>query len=192
MRLALLSSVIVALSGLACEPASASFVDSFDTEHGGTGTPNYSGFANWTVSTGTVDLLGPGYVDLLPGHGLYIDLDGTAGGAGRFTSRAIDLQPGLYELSFDLAGSQRGDTNTVTVALLGTAWTTSITLVSSAALTTYSSGVIAIASPTTVQIQFQNSGNDNKGALLDNVQLVPAPGALALVALAGFCARRRR
>ncbi|MEY5060963.1 MAG: hypothetical protein RIS45_884, partial [Planctomycetota bacterium] len=56
----------------------------------------------------------------------------------------------------------------------------------------YSSGVVSIASATTVQIQFQNSGNDSKGALLDNVQLVPAPGALALVALAGFCARRRR
>jgi hypothetical protein len=62
-----------------------------------------------------VDLIGnPSFFDFLPGNGRYVDLDGSTGDAGKMTSIALSLAGGvLHKLSFDLAGSQRGDTNTV-------------------------------------------------------------------------------
>ena len=56
------------------------FSDDFDTEtlelnHG---TPPQTNFLQWTVVDGTVDLIGdPGFFDLIPSHGRYVDLDGT-------------------------------------------------------------------------------------------------------------------
>lgn len=38
---------------------------------------NYTGFANWDVYQGAVDLIGLGLWDVLPGNGLYVDLAGT-------------------------------------------------------------------------------------------------------------------
>lgn len=49
---------------------------------------NYNGFTNWDV-TGYVDLVGLGLWDVLPGHGLYVDLAGT-GGAKNCTQKQID------------------------------------------------------------------------------------------------------
>lgn len=43
-----------------------------------------------------------------------MDLDGSTGLAGTMTSTALSLTGGVtYDLTFSLAGSQRGDTNTV-------------------------------------------------------------------------------
>lgn len=41
------------------------------------GELNYTGFANWDVIQNTVDLCGNGFFDLLPGNGLYVDMNGT-------------------------------------------------------------------------------------------------------------------
>jgi len=79
-----------------------------------TGELNYSGFANWDVSGGQVDLMGNGFLDFLPGNGLYVDLAGsgapTAGPGtwGRLVSKSpISLTSGhAYRLSLDLAGNQ--------------------------------------------------------------------------------------
>ena len=47
--------------------------ESFDSENGGLGVLDYSGFGGWTVSDGTVDLIG---------NGLYIALDASTRSAG--------------------------------------------------------------------------------------------------------------
>ena len=73
---------------------------------------DYTTFINWTVSDGSVDLIGPGMFDLLPGNGLYVDLAGSsAPNYGRMTSRIpVTLTSGhAYRLTVQLAGNQRVD-----------------------------------------------------------------------------------
>ena len=88
---------------------------SFDTENNGIGALNYEAFENWSVSDGAVDLIGNGFFDFFPGNGLYIDLDGSASDAGIFESVSVRLTPGDYLLEFNLSGSHRGDSHTVSV-----------------------------------------------------------------------------
>ena len=169
----LMALVLVAGAVASASPASAAVVlvqDGFDSENGGTAALNYSGFANWNVTDGTVDLIGNGSSDVLPGNGLYVDLDGSAVDAGTIESKtAFALDPGLYELKFDLAGSQRGDTNTVTVRL-GVVYVESFTLASSEPFTTITR-TVAVASPTTATLSFEHEGFDFVGLLLDDVRL---------------------
>ena len=65
---------------------------------------------NWTVSHGSIDLIGEGPAgpnqDYYPGHGLYVDLAGSTGEFGTLTSNAI-FGPGNYVLHFDIAGPHR-------------------------------------------------------------------------------------
>lgn len=59
---------------------------------------NYTGFINWDVTAGRVDLVGLGIWDIRPGNGLYVDLQGTGDegvpppgqdfGLGELTSKA--------------------------------------------------------------------------------------------------------
>ena len=70
----------------------------------------------WTVTGGTVDIIGTSFsgtaFNLVPGHGAYIDLDGSSGDAG-LLSRTFTLNAGVeYTATFDLAGSHRGSTET--------------------------------------------------------------------------------
>lgn len=68
---------------------------------------NYSSFQNWEVLTGQVNLLGPGLLDLLPGHDLYVDM---AAGS-KATLRTIDsFELAVYEtygIALNIAGNQR-------------------------------------------------------------------------------------
>lgn len=105
-------------------------MDNFNGENGGVGVLNYGGFANWTVGSGTVDLIGNGFFDFYPGNGLYVDLYGSTSDAGVLTSMALNLGPGTYTLQFVLAGSTRGDTNSVNVSL-GALFNETFTLASS-------------------------------------------------------------
>jgi len=76
-----------------------------------TGQLNYTGFANWNV-TGKMDLIGAGLYDLIPGHGLYLDMVGSsAPWKGAITSKSeFTLYSGQnYRLSYKLAGNQRAD-----------------------------------------------------------------------------------
>lgn len=87
-----------------CTPAGDAIVNQ--------GQLNYSGFINWNVTGGNVDLIGPGLFDLLPGNGLYVDLAGsTAPAYGLMTSKnTFSLDSGhAYRLSVTLAGNQRLD-----------------------------------------------------------------------------------
>jgi hypothetical protein len=78
------------------------------------GALNIESLSNWYI-TGKVDLIGKGSLgwttfDLIPGHGLYLDLVGSsAPWAGRIVSRdSFTLESGkTYKLSCKLSGNQR-------------------------------------------------------------------------------------
>ena len=110
VRTAVAAALLAAAPGIASAALTivTVFSDDFDAENGGAGVLNYGGFANWTVSNGTVDLIGNGFIDLLPGHGLYVDMDGSTGDAGRITSRTFDLVPGEYQIVLSIAGKVLG------------------------------------------------------------------------------------
>ena len=148
------------------------FSDNFNAENGGGGVLNYNSFANWSVSGGTVDLIGsPGFFDFFPGNGSYVDLDGTSFQAGTFTSIGIPVTPGTYILSFLLAGSQRGDVNTVEVNVSGGLASSTYTLASNIPLTLETMSFTVLA-PTTINFSFNNEGSSNNiGLILDNVNL---------------------
>ncbi|WP_217385551.1 Ig-like domain-containing protein [Dolichospermum sp. UHCC 0259] len=146
------------------------FQDNFDSENNGRGQLNYSNLINWNIADGTIDLIGNGSNDLLPGNGLYLDLDGTNRNAGNLVSqKTFTLNPGIYTLQFSLAGSQRGDRNSVTVSFADI-FSETFTLDSNAPFTTYTR-TISVANSTTGNLILDHAGGDNRGLLLDNVKL---------------------
>ena len=183
----------------AAQPATATviFSDNFNAENGGAEFLNYGGFANWGVSDGTVDLIGNGGTfDFYPGNGLYVDLDGSTGNSGILATNSF-FGPGSYVLSFNLAGSARGDSNTVIVRFGGVDISGGgITLGSAAPFNPPFSLSFTAGAPG--QISFENLGGDNVGLILDNVELdqtaVPEPGSLLLLGggLAALGRWRRR
>lgn len=198
------SLTALALALLCVEPQAGSaaivFFDNFDQNTTGLNvTP-----ASWTVTNGTVDIIGaPAFFDLLPGNGRYVDLDGSSDNSGVMTSSAFAVTAGqTYELTFSLAGSQRGDSNTVTYGIDlnsdGVLEHSAIqTLASSAGFNPFA--LSFIASTPTARIVFDHAGSDNVGLLLDNVQVtgpspVPLPTSLLLFAsgLASLAAWRRK
>ena len=173
------------LLGVSGVPAHAAliFSDNFDSERGGVGITNYSGFSKWTVSDGTVDLIGNGYFDFYPGNGLYVDLDGSTGNAGKMTSSNLSLGPGQYELKFFLGGNHRGaPADTVNVSVQVGLVSASYTLASADPLAEFTLP-FNVASATSANIVFNHAGGDNIGIILDKVRLiqVPEPGTMALL-----------
>ena len=186
------------------------FSDNFDTDNGGVafvnfGAANQNGlggagilnpsFPNWSVTAGSVDLVGytgvgvnnyfsPPTYDFLPGNGLYIDLKDPNGQNGAITSKAITLAPGNYDLSFSLANSQNWVENTTQVSVqVGLASETYTTPALGDGMAGFQTEDLAFTVPSggeTVSLVFANTtttiyGDQFYGALLDNVVLSQIP-----------------
>jgi hypothetical protein len=152
--------------------------------------------SGWTVTNGTVDVIGIGGFNFIPGNGNYIDLDGSSSNAG-LLSHSVDLLGGTtYMLSFDLAGSHRGTPETVDVSF-GSVAASYSSLNSTDPFSTHTLNFTP-DSHGSYSLSFQNVGGDNFGALLDNVHIsvVPEPEVYAMLlaglALVGFTGRRRK
>ncbi|MFN7173606.1 MAG: PEPxxWA-CTERM sorting domain-containing protein [Thermaurantiacus tibetensis] len=106
-----LAAALGAVALAAAVPASAfSFFDGFEGETTGPSILNYAGFANWTVSDGTVDLVRSGDFRIRCRTGNYcVDLDGSTSNAGKFRlNLPIVFAAGeTVAVEFWLSGNQR-------------------------------------------------------------------------------------
>jgi hypothetical protein len=102
----------MALAGTSPSRAAVVLFDDFDAENGGASLLNYAGFANFTVSGGTVDIIGQGGFGLscVGGAGSCVDLDGSTGNGGTLTTNVFySFNAGdVVTLSILLSGNQRG------------------------------------------------------------------------------------
>ncbi len=170
----------------AAHPASAQVLlsDTFNSENGGAGQLNYTGFANFDAVN--VDLIGNGYFDAIPGNGLYVDLSGNTNGS--LTSKtSYTLAPGTYELQFDLGNPDRGGydvaANSTTVSL-GSVYSQTFQLPVADSFTTFTED-FTVSSATTGYLSFAENNPTPTGDYLDNVSLTqtnaPVPEASTTV-----------
>ena len=150
---------------------------------------------NWS-STPTVDYLAGAdtgnFGGLCQGTGNCVDLDGTTNpfSAG-LLSTVMSFGPGSYNLSIHLLGSGRGSTEEVTISLGD--WSTTISNIASS-----DNLMLELVANTTASgsLSFQNSGDDNVGAVLTSASVsavpIPATGLLLLAGVGGLAALRHR
>lgn len=194
-KLGLALTTITAISIATSNTANAATLlqDNFNTENGGIGRLNYNNFANWDVENGTVDLIGNSFYNFFPSSGLFLDTDGSTRNAGRITSKTtFTFNPGdVVNLSFNLAGSQRGRELNSVIVSLGSLLNETFTLPANQGLTNFTR-TINVASLTNANLAFEGVGRDNVGLILDEITLsrtvsIPEPsawlGVLALGAL---------
>jgi hypothetical protein len=144
------------------------FTDNFDADALGMNKIDF--LSGWNVDGGAVDVIGIGGAwNLIAGAGHYIDLDGSKMQGGVF-AKSINLLAGVtYQASFFLAGNHRKAGNDLVKVSFGDQKAsyvvreddgfTQATLM----FTPDASGSYAL--------RFHNLGNDNMGALLDDVSL---------------------
>ncbi len=178
------------------------FSDNFNTTT--TQALNQTVFTNWTVTSGSVDVIGDGgsYALLPAGNGNYVDLDGSTGVPGQLTTK-MTFAPGTYIVQFDLAGSQGGNGNldstskTTQISFSIGGVTQSITLGPLEGLETYDYSFTTTA-PGQLSFTDLAGGNNNIGNLLDNVVVTAVPEARTWVMMVlgflaiGFAAYRNK
>lgn len=194
-RLVGAAAALAALAGAGGASATTVLSDNFDAE---TAALNYSGFANWTVSDGTVDVVNHGAfgINCFGGAGRCVDLDGSTGNAGIMSSGSFAFGAGdVVLLTFQARGNDRGaplDTLTAGFnflaatdgtgvsgggfgagggAFLGqTSLSFSDTLASEDPYAAYTVAFTA-ASAGSLNVFFSAAGGDDLGPILDSVTL---------------------
>ena len=157
-------------------PATQIFRDDLDAENGGVGQQNYTGWSQWNVVEGCVDLHGPGSIDPLPGNVVYIDMDGsclngTGTTAGTMeTKMSFIIDPGDYTFELLLAGNSQVSQIDTMVVRIGTVFNRQIILNWTAPLALQSFD-FAVSASTTETIELIHSGGDDQGILIDAVRL---------------------
>ncbi len=150
------------------------FYENFDDENSGVPMLDYLDFTQFTVADGSVDLLGPGLFDFIPGSGLYLDMDGTQFNAGTLVSESITLPAGDYRLSFGLSFNVNPmpATNTMEVVVggMGVASLSGIDGLNHAEFR-LQQFEFTIPSATEGTLIFIHGGGDNGGYLLDEIEL---------------------
>ena len=204
MKKALVAGGAVALSLMWAHASQAAVVFSDNFNLTTTQSLNQTTFMNWTVTSGSVDVIGDGgsYAFLPVGNGNYVDLNGSTGQPGELTTK-MTFGAGTYVVSFDLAGSQGGvgfvdpTSKTTQVAFSIGGATQSLTLNPLSPLTTYSF-TFTTSAPGKLSFTDLSGGNNNVGNLLDNVSVsaVPEPSTWAMMILGffglGFIGYRRK
>jgi len=151
---------------------------------------NFDDFDNWTVD-GRVDLIGSCPVrtlyDLVPGHGMYVDMVGSPG-TGTLTSMDTwTLSVGTYHFSLDMAGNQR-TTGTFSVGVsIGTHGTVFFETGSLMPFTAFDHTVVVTSPEASVELKIWQhdaapwGGIINAGNLVDNIHVYKEGGADLLV-----------
>jgi|GEM_PF-3215375 len=179
--------------------------EDFNAVNSGVGAVDFSGFGGtpFSVTEGSVDLFGNGFVDFFPANELHVHLDGQGSlGVSRFETGALVLPPGDYKLTFDIAGSQSpedpmGPNTPDSATLIFNGFAPEVfTLADDAPFQTITRDYF-IGAPTTGTLAFiEFDGANQEGLLLDNVRLqhqaIPEPATAALVMLGASCLLLRR
>jgi hypothetical protein len=194
-----LLTVVGLLTGLTWAQSASAAVVLTDDFNSDAQVLNFVGDATFTSTSppASVDLIGTGFFDFYPGHGNYVDLDGSSGSgnnpAGQLTSNS-SFGPGNYSLSFLLGGNDRGAPAQTTVVTLGSDVIATITLSSGDPLLLHTYSFFTTGGP----LVFTELGpSDQQGNILDNVVLSSVPEistwAMMLLGFAGigFVAYRR-
>lgn len=197
----------IALPVLCMMPASAYastiFSENFETATVGLDVTTAGAFS---AQNGTnVDVLGGatfGYLCSGPTSGQCVDLGGSGGNAAGNLglTNELNLAAGTYYLSFDLIGSGRGQDTSTTVNFGDYSHTFLLTSGDITSGVVVNQAVTVTGGLTQLQFLSNGTGNQNIGAILDNVSIsdsspVPEPGTLSLMATgllgaAGFIRRR--
>ena len=140
------------------------FQDTFDSE---SLAGNATTLANWTVTAGNVDVIGPTFANLYPGNGNYLDMAGCTNGT--MQSRSLNLPPGTYQLSFEIGNNPDGLDNNRLQVTLGALFNQSFTAPATLTLITKT---IVVTTTTTASLVFKETGDFNcGGTVLDDVLL---------------------
>ena len=194
----LLATAVLGLGLTGAASATTIFSDNFDADAQGLSV----GLSQWAVTSGSIDVIGPGFFDWCgAGQGNCLDMNGSTGAAGRIETTILGLIVGkIYTLTFDFGNNQNSQSSSVAEVLSFGLGATSYVLNIFAQPTLTASGAYTFVAGSTVEtLFFADTGTtpgDNGGPLLDNVVLsavpLPAGGLLLLGALGGIAALRRR
>ena len=129
-----------------------------------------------TLNGTNVDVLGTGlYANLCsaPESGSCVDMGGTGGNPQAILQsvKPIDLKPGVkYKLSFQLIGSQRGNTTSTTVSF-GPYQQTFVLESGDNKSGIVSDAPVTVSGPQSAFLTFTNNTKTEEGSLLDNVSV---------------------